>query len=184
MSKQSKFLSLVLRHQPEIIHLTLDSAGWADVSELIKNMKIYGNSPTFSEIELSTLVENNSKKRFEFDVTGTKIRACQGHSLDVDLELTPVEPPTILFHGTNEVVWHVHARHEGLKPMSRDMVHLSADRATALTVARRREGTPAILEVLAHAMWENGHEFFQASNGVWLVKMVPREYIYRPMKKE
>jgi putative RNA 2'-phosphotransferase len=182
MSSESKFLSKVLRHNPEIIGLTIDDEGWADVQELMEKMNV-GRFPKFTDKDLDALVEFSDKKRFEFNIDMTKIRACQGHSIPVNLGVMPIEPPMFLFHGTQEETWRQHIRHEGLKPMNRILVHLSEDRATAIQVATRRKGTPIILEILSHAMWENGHVFFQASNGVWLTKSVPREYVYVPLQK-
>jgi putative RNA 2'-phosphotransferase len=183
MSTQSKFLSLILRHKPETIGLFIDGHGWADVKELLGKIQ-QEQFPEFNMVELERLVKNNSKKRFEFNDDQTKIRACQGHSINVDLGLSSTKPSLFLYHGTIEVTWDAFIRHEGLKPMERDLVHLSATRDAAMEVARRRKGIPIILEILSLAMWENNYQFFKASNGVWLTRFVPREFIYLPLRKK
>ena len=167
----SKFLSLVLRHRPETIHLELDSAGWAEVSEILKRVPFKLNIARLKEV-----VETNDKQRFSFNEDCSKIRANQGHSLsNVNLELEERVPPEILYHGTvPKFVSSIKA--QGLKKMSRQYVHLSGDRNTAVTVGSRR-GTPVILSVRALKMHKEGKSFYKSKNGVWLTEDVPAEYI-------
>ena len=168
IKKQSKFLSLVLRHKPETIALTLELSGWALVSDiLIKcNMSI---------TELEVIVEQNDKKRFEFNEDRTKIRASQGHSIDVDLDYVPTVPPKLLYHGTSNGAIHKILA-SGIKKMERHHVHLSADRETAIEVGKRK-GDASVLTVRAQEMYLNGYKFFQSTNGVWLTKHVPEKYL-------
>lgn len=168
--KISKFLSLVLRHVPEKIGLKIDDNGWANVDELIQKSTISFNLETLKEV-----VETNDKKRFLFNEDLTLIRASQGHSIKVDLELKEVVPPEYLYHGT--VAKFIDSiRKEGLKKMNRNHVHLSQDRETAIKVGSRR-GKPVILSIRSGDMNRNGVKFFQSDNGVWLTKEVPNEYI-------
>lgn len=167
----SKYLSKHLRHQPERIGLTLDEAGWTEIDALLTAATTHGFPLT--RAELDQVVAANDKQRFTID--GTRIRAAQGHTIEVDLALPPATPPPHLFHGTNPRALHS-IREEGLRPMSRHDVHLSPDRETATRVGARR-GRPVVLTVRAGAMHEAGHVFQLAANGVWLTKGVPVEYI-------
>jgi putative RNA 2'-phosphotransferase len=173
MSRQSKFLSLVLRHQPERIGLTLDKNGWVKVNELMTAMQ--NDYPGFSLIDLDSIVETNDKKRFEFDVTGERIRACQGHSINVDLGLTRIVPPFTLYHGTAQRNL-TSILETGIEKRSRTHVHLSETIETAESVGRRY-GVPIVLTVRARAMHTDGHQFFQSTNGVWLTDAVPAKYL-------
>ncbi len=171
--KNSKFLSLVLRHKPEVIGLSLDEAGWTYVEELLEKLNAYGK--TIDRELLEYIVANNDKKRFEFSDDGLKIRASQGHSISIDLGYEPQIPPETLFHGTtSQFLEPIFA--SGLKKMKRHHVHLSADKETAQKVGSRR-GNPVILEVAAGAMHRAGHLFFVTQNGVWLTDHVPAEYL-------
>lgn len=172
--KSSKILSLVLRHKPEVIGLTLDKEGWANVNDLIK--KINTNSEfTTNFDELVQVVANSDKQRFTFNDDRTKIRANQGHSLPVDLGLTPVEPPPTLYHGT--AIRNISAiKKEGINKQARQHVHLSTHIDTAFKVGGRH-GKPAILVIGAAKMHLYGHEFMQSKNGVWLTDHVPPQYI-------
>ncbi|MET7811407.1 RNA 2'-phosphotransferase [Streptomyces sp. NPDC005395] len=172
--KVSKYLSKHLRHQPERIGLTLDEGGWVEIDTLIAAAAAHGFRVTRDE--LHHVVATNDKRRFAVD--GTRIRASQGHSIDVDLGLPPATPPPYLFHGT--VARHLEAiRTEGLRPMNRHDVHLSPDRATATRVGARR-GRPVVLSVDAAAMHRDGHVFHVSANGVWLTKAVPSRYLRFP----
>ncbi|WP_333735982.1 RNA 2'-phosphotransferase [Streptomyces sp. IBSBF 2806] len=172
--KVSKYLSKHLRHQPERIGLTLDAAGWVEIDELIAACAAHGFH--FTRDELDHVVAANDKKRFAIE--GTRIRASQGHSVDVDLGLPPASPPPYLYHGT--VGRHLDAiRAEGLRSMNRHDVHLSADRETATRVGARR-GRPVVLSVDAGAMHRDGHVFQVSANGVWLTKAVPPQYLRFP----
>jgi len=169
----SKFLSLVLRHQPEMIGLTLDSAGWTDLSELVTKARAHGKAIT--EDDVRRIAANCEKKRFSFSPDGLRIRAAQGHSVEVALGLEPVAPPDILFHGTATRFADA-IRAEGLRPQLRQQVHLSGDEETALKVGQRH-GKPFIFRVAAGRMHAEGIPFFQADNGVWLTDTVPPQYL-------
>lgn len=162
--RRSKHLSLVLRHDPASVGLTLDAAGWVEVDKLLPAMK-------FTREQLDEVVNENNKKRFEFSPDGTKIRASQGHSVEVDLGYEEKAPPERLYHGSSKDILDVLLR-EGLKKMQRHHVHLSPDVATALIVARRR-ANPIVLEVFAQTMVSEGHKFYLSTNGVWLTEHVP-----------
>jgi putative RNA 2'-phosphotransferase len=174
--KASKFLSLVLRHEPGRIGLALDREGWADIGELIERGAVHGQ-PLTRELVLH-VVATSDKQRFAIDATGTRIRANQGHSVEVDLALAPIEPPPVLFHGTAEKSVAA-IRAEGLKPGQRQHVHLSPDTETAVKVGSRH-GRPVVLRITAARMWERGHAFFLSTNGVWLTDCVPAEFIAFP----
>lgn len=170
----SKYLAKHLRHEPERIGITLDAHGWVPVAELIQAAGRHGFS--FSRAELESVVAESDKQRYAID--GDRIRANQGHSVRVDLDLAPSAPPARLFHGT--VARSVAAiRDEGLRPMSRHAVHLSADRETATRVGARR-GKAVVLTVDAEAMLRAGHEFRVSANGVWLTDRVPPEFLRFP----
>jgi putative RNA 2'-phosphotransferase len=171
--KISKFLSLILRHQPEVVGLSLDENGWAEVEKLIKACTAHGES--FTRSELDEVVETNDKKRFAFDETGRKIRASQGHSIEVEIEFEKKTPPAILYHGTAEKnVGVIFA--EGLKKMSRHHVHLSGDIETAKNVGIRY-GKPVLFKIDTVAMQAENFEFFVSANGVWLVESVPPKFL-------
>jgi putative RNA 2'-phosphotransferase len=169
----SKFLSLVLRHQPEKIGLGLDDAGWALVADLISGCRREGVS--FTEGELKIVVQENDKKRFEFSTDGMKIRASQGHSIEVELEYEPLAPPETLYHGTADR-FLASIRKSGLLKQSRHHVHLSADRDPAIKVGTRH-GRPVVLLVAAGRMHAAGQAFFRSTNGVWLTEHVPPEFL-------
>jgi putative RNA 2'-phosphotransferase len=172
----SKFLSLVLRHQPEAIGLSLDINGWADIQELVRLANASGHSLTVDVILM--IVSNSEKQRFTLDSSGRRIRANQGHSVKVDLELMPAHPPEILFHGT-ATRFLPSIRQAGLIKGERHHVHLSQDEKTASAVGGRH-GHPAVLTILAEDMWRNGYSFYQSKNGVWLTDHVPTSYIQYP----
>jgi putative RNA 2'-phosphotransferase len=169
----SKFLSLILRHQPDAIGITLDAQGWADIGELRAKATTRGNH--FSHDELLHVVNTSDKKRFSISEDGKRIRAAQGHSVGVELGLAPKQPPPFLYHGTaTRFVEAILA--QGLKPQSRQHVHLSADRATAVKVGQRH-GKPFVFIVDAQRMSASGAKFFQADNGVWLTDAVLPEFL-------
>lgn len=168
----SKFLSLVLRHQPDVIGLELDDAGWADIDRLIALAQPHR---PLTRALIDAVVANNSKQRFAISEDGRRIRASQGHSIDIELGLQPLAPPTRLYHGT--ATRFVDAiRREGLDKRSRQHVHLSADADTATNVGARH-GRPVVLIVHAGAMAAAGHAFFRSENGVWLTDAVPPAFI-------
>ncbi|EPH40425.1 RNA 2'-phosphotransferase [Streptomyces aurantiacus] len=172
--KVSKYLSKHLRHQPERIGITLDDGGWVDIGTLIAAAAAHGFR--FTRAELDHVVAVNDKRRFA--VEGDRIRASQGHSVEVDLHLPAATPPAYLYHGT--VARHLPAiRAEGLRPMNRHAVHLSPDRDTATRVGARR-GRPVVLSVDAGAMHRDGHLFQVSANGVWLSAAVPPGYLRFP----
>lgn len=171
--KISKFLSLVLRHQPQKIGLTLDSAGWVNVQKLIAACNQYGVRMTLAELE--AVVRDNDKQRFAFSEDGLRIRASQGHSIEVELDYEPAVPPPILYHGTVERFLAL-IKANGLVKGKRHHVHLSADVKTAENVGNRR-GKAIVLEVLSGQMHEDGYAFFQSANGVWLTDAVPPQYL-------
>lgn len=174
--KTSKFLSLVLRHQPEKIGLALDEAGWASIAELLELTRASGRM--LDHELLLRVVRENDKQRYAISEDGLRIRANQGHSIDVDLGLVAVVPPDILWHGTIALVLES-IRAQGLVPRTRQYVHLSADRHTAEIVGKRR-GKPVILQIDAARMAAAGLEFFQSANGVWLTAHVPAGCIAFP----
>jgi putative RNA 2'-phosphotransferase len=173
--KTSKFLSLVLRHRPERIGLTLSEDGWAKVSELLHLMTAAGHPLTRET--LMRVVAENDKQRFAMSEDGSRVRASQGHSLEIDLDLPPVEPPALLYHGTAERFVDSILEH-GLLRGSRNHVHLSLDVETATRVGQRH-GKPTVLLVAAGVMQRDGRTFFLSENGVWLTEHVPREYLQR-----
>ncbi|WP_274560473.1 RNA 2'-phosphotransferase [Streptomyces spiramyceticus] len=173
-TKVSKYLSKHLRHQPERIGITLDENGWVEIDTLIKAAAEHGFR--FTRAELDHVVAANDKQRFAVD--GSRIRANQGHTVEVDLDLPEAEPPAYLYHGT--VARSLDAiRTEGLRPMARHDVHLSPDRETATCVGARR-GRPVVINVDAGAMHRAGHIFRVSANGVWLTASVPPEYLRFP----
>lgn len=174
LNETSKFLSYLLRHEPQAIGLQLDSDGWADINDLINNAVKKGHPLDLPLIQ--QVVNNNDKKRFSLSGDGLRIRAVQGHSSpDVKVKHIKKEPPENLFHGTAtrflESIFQ-----QGLIPRSRHHVHLSQDIETATAVGKRY-GEPVILKVESLRMHQLGFDFFQAENGVWLTETVPTEFI-------
>jgi len=171
----SKRLSFVLRHRPDSIGLRLDAAGWTDVEGLLAAFAQHGLR--LSRAELEAVVATNDKKRFAFSADGNRIRAVQGHSVEVDLQHPVLVPPELLYHGTVERFLAAILR-EGLRPGRRHDVHLSPDPSTAQAVGERR-GEAIILTVLAGAMHADGFSFRRADNGVWLTAEVPPRFLQR-----
>lgn len=169
----SKYLSLVLRHDPAAAGITLDAAGWVEVEVLLAALARGGRRLTREQLD--HVVATNNKRRFAYSEDGLRIRASQGHSVAVDLGLAPTEPPAVLYHGTASRSLPVVLR-EGLRPMSRQDVHLSADRETAVRVGSRH-GRPVVLAVDAAGMAAAGHLFRVSANGVWLAETVPPEFL-------
>lgn len=176
-TQHSKFLSLVLRHQPELIGLRPDAAGWIGRDDLLVALAKHDHA--ISPADLDEIVATSPKRRFAFSDDGTRIRASQGHSFSVDLGLEPMTPPNVLFHGTVAAVIPAILA-EGLQKQQRHHVHLSADVETAKQVGGRR-GKPVILEVAALQLHGAGHAFYRSANGVWLTDSVPAEFL-REMK--
>lgn len=171
--KISKYLSMVLRHKPERIGLTLAPGGWASVEELLSGCT--KNKFSLTRAELHQVVAKNDKKRFSFDPTATLIRANQGHSVEIDLQLEPTLPPDVLYHGTGRGAVES-ILETGLCKMSRHHVHLSADIATAKRVGKRK-GFPVVFAINTAGMMEKGFLFYCSENLVWLVEKVPPEYL-------
>jgi len=169
----SKFLSLVLRHHPGKIGLTLDEKGWADTTGLITKMNEHG-FPLTNDL-LEHIVVTNNKKRFAFNETKTRIRASQGHSIDVELDLPAKEPPAFLYHGTGEKSVDSILK-TGLVKGNRNHVHLSADNETAMQVGKRK-GKPKVLIIAAAQMCREGFTFYLSDNQVWLTDNVPPDYL-------
>lgn len=178
MSKQhdevSKFLSFVLRHQPQAIGLMLDSEGWADINQLITRAASAGQSLNIPLLQL--VVDSSDKKRFAISDDGLRIRAVQGHSSrQVDIQYQERIPPASLYHGT-ATRFIDSINHHGLVAGNRQYVHLSADELTAISVGQRH-GKPVVLMVNALHMYQQGFKFYQADNGVWLTAYVPAEFL-------
>ncbi len=171
--KLSKFLSYVLRHRPDEIGITLGDQGWVDVDELLTKAKAAGHE--ISRQELQQVVDTSDKKRFSFSDDGRRIRAAQGHSVSVELGLTPQEPPAKLYHGTATRFLNAILR-EGLKAQARQHVHLSSDLDTATRVGQRH-GKVVVLTVDAGNMHAAGFVFYRSDNGVWLTDKVPMEFL-------
>lgn len=172
----SKFLSLVLRHKPGLIGITLDPSGWVAVAELLAACAAYGRKLTHAE--LLQVVQQNNKQRFALSADGLRIRANQGHSVPVQLDHEPCAPPAVLYHGTVQR-FLADIRTQGLCKRARHHVHLSPSRQEAEAVGARR-GTPIVLEVQAAAMAEKGFVFFRSPNGVWLTDEVPPAFLIFP----
>jgi len=172
-TKISKRLSLVLRHNPQSIGITLDESGWTDVNKLLKNLNDLGVK--ISQGILQTIVNENPKKRFEFNEDKTLIRARQGHSVDVDLGYEATTPPDTLYHGTPEKFLSS-IFEEGLTKQARHHVHLSTNIPLMLEVARRR-GSASLLEINAQQMNNDGYTFYVTENDVWLTDHIPTQYL-------
>lgn len=171
--KKSKFLAMVLRHAPELIELKLDENGWADIRELVSKANSYGMSLKKSDIEI--IVAENDKKRFTISDNGDKIRAAQGHSIDIEVAYDKTKPPDFLFHGTATKSLDNIMR-DGLKSMDRNHVHLSVDVETAFNVGSRH-GKPIILKIDAETAYHDGVNFYLSDNGVWLTEFIDVKYI-------
>ena len=170
----SKFISLILRHKPEAIGITLDEHGWANVEELIEGVN---KTHPLNMDDLERIVAEDEKNRYSFNEDKTLIRANQGHSIPVDVELEEIEPPKILYHGTGEK-YTASIENQGLISKSRLYVHLSSDEETARKVGMRH-GKPVIYIVQAGRMYKKGYKFYRSLNGVWLIKDVPLKYLKR-----
>jgi putative RNA 2'-phosphotransferase len=174
--RTSKFLSLILRHEPERVGLQLGEAGWVEVGELLAAVSRHGKVLTLEQLQ--HVVATSDKKRFAFSEDGQRIRASQGHSVEVDLEYAPLTPPELLYHGT-ATRFLDGIRTDGLQRMERHDVHLSAETKITLQVGGRH-GKPVLLTILAGEMHRAGHVFRCSANGVWLVNQVPPEFIRFP----
>jgi putative RNA 2'-phosphotransferase len=171
--RTSKFLSLILRHEPERVELKLDQAGWVNVNQLLTAVNRHGVPLTLEQ--LKHVVATNDKKRFALSEDGMRIRASQGHSVEVDLQYERKTPPEFLYHGTPERFVDS-IRTTGLNKGQRHHVHLSPDPQTASKVGQRR-GRPVVLTIRSGEMHRQGHVFCRSANGVWLVDHVPAQFI-------
>ena len=172
-TRVSKFLSLVLRHRPEKVGVTLDREGWVSVSRLLQAFEEHGLHLTPEELQ--EVVRTNDKQRFSLSPDGSLIRASQGHSVDVELGYEPGRPPPVLYHGTAER-FLPSIREHGLVRGRRHHVHLSEQEETAAAVGRRY-GKPVVLIIASGEMHGDGHPFFRSANGVWLTEHVPVRYV-------
>ena len=172
LKETSKYMSLILRHKPETIGITLDEHGWANVNELIEGIS---RTHEMNMDILEEIVSTDEKQRYSFNDDKTKIRANQGHSIQVDVELEEKEPPMILWHGTGEK-FVASIDEQGLISKSRLYVHLSKDEETAFKVGTRH-GKPVLYIVKAADMFKDGYKFYLSKNGVWLTKEVPVKYL-------
>jgi putative RNA 2'-phosphotransferase len=172
LNKKSKFLSLLLRHKPDALGLTMDAQGYVEVQQIIDNSRSgkYPCNP-FSFDDIKEIVFTDEKSRYSFENADMNyVRANQGHSIDVDLEMQSLTPPTYLYHGTSKKAIEF-IKVEGIKPMSRNHVHLSLDTNTAEDVGGRgKRGVPIILRIRAYDLWKTGVKFYLSSNGVWLTE--------------
>jgi putative RNA 2'-phosphotransferase len=169
----SKYLSKHLRHQPQRLGLELEAGGWVPIGDLLQACA--RNHFAVTRAELDEVVRGNDKQRFSIDPTGMLIRANQGHSVEIDLQLEPATPPAVLYHGTGQGSVSP-IQQDGLKKMARHHVHLSPDLETAIRVGRRH-GKPVVFTVDCEAMLRDGFIFFRSDNGVWLVEGVPPQYL-------
>ena len=174
INKTSRFISLILRHKPETIDIALDEHGWANVDELIAGIS---KTREFNREMLEEIVWTDNKQRFTFNEDKTKIRANQGHSIPVDVELPAAIPPETLWHGTGEK-YVASIDQQGLIPKGRLYVHLSSDAATATKVGSRH-GKPVLYIVKTKEMYDDGYSFFLSKNGAWLTKEVPVKYLIK-----
>ena len=172
----SKFLSFVLRHEPQAIGIELDRQGWVEIDCLLQQLRAHGRE--VSRTMLDEIVATIPKRRFAVSEDGLRIRASQGHSIEVELGYQPATPPEVLFHGTVASCLES-IRASGLERRQRHHVHLSADAETARVVGGRR-GKPVVLRVLAGPMHRDGSSFYLSANGVWLTDHVAAGYIEFP----
>jgi len=172
----SKYLSFVLRHRPDDIELHLTPDGWANVDELMNKMNLRGKNISIED--LRHIVSQDEKQRYSFSHDESRIRANQGHSIDIDLKLKPLEPPQYLFHGTAEKNI-ASIRQQGLQKRQRHHVHLSELELTAKQVGARY-GKPVVLIISAQVMHQAGHQFYRSENNVWLTEQVPAQFIQFP----
>lgn len=177
LSDTSKFIALILRHKPDTIGISLDEHGWANVDELVKGIS---KTQPFNMDMLEEIVRTDNKQRYSFNEDKTLIRANQGHSIPVDIELDEKEPPELLWHGTGEKYVDSIDK-QGLISKSRLYVHLSKDEETAISVGKRH-GIPVLYQVKARQMYNDGFKFYLSVNGVWLTKEVPIKYLEKKHK--
>ena len=177
VTKLSTYIARLLRHQPEMVGLTMDTHGWVSAAELIQKVNEAGRYRLTEQL-LEEVVRSDSKGRFRFSEDGTKLRACQGHSIPwVEPELTYGPPPEYLYHGTTEESWQKIRESGGISPMGRHAVHMQAEAGKAWQSARRWRRTPVVLKIDAAAMYAGGARFGLSDNGVWCTEAVPIRYV-------
>lgn len=169
-----RLIALILRHKPEMIGIKLDEHGWADVDKLLEGVN---RNHSLTREQLEEIVRTDNKQRFPFNEDKTKIRANQGHSISVDVELQEAEPPEFLYHGTGEK-FVSSIKETDILPCNRLYVHLSSDIDTAIKVGSRH-GKPFVFTVSSGQMYRDGYKFFRSVNGVWLTKKVEAKYLTR-----
>ena len=180
MVKTSKLISFILRHKPDAFNIKLDEHGWCDVGELLDAVNYTGKKLDFNG--LVEIVDTDNKQRYSFNHDKTLIRANQGHSINVDVELEECKPPLHLFHGTAERFLDK-ILEEGIRPMNRMYVHLSKDRYTAMNVGERH-GIPTAIMISSGRMYADGYKFYKSKNGIWLTEYVPTKYFRYVVKEE
>ncbi|EMQ1359338.1 RNA 2'-phosphotransferase [Clostridioides difficile] len=176
MSKKDKlsiFISLILRHKPETIGIKLDDYGYADVNELIEKINNTGRNINIEILE--QIVKEDNKQRYSFNEDRSKIRANQGYSINVNVELRELEPPRFLYHGT-ATRFLDNIKKEGIISKSRLYIHLSNDIDTAVQVGKRH-GIPIVLKINAGKMYENDYKFYLSENNIWLCEYIPFKYV-------
>lgn len=184
LTRLSVYISYLLRHQPEAIGLTMDSHGWVSVAELIEKMNAAGRYHITAPV-LDAIVRTDNKGRFRYSEDGTKIKACQGHSIScVEPELAIGPPPEYLYHGTTEESWQKIRESGAIHRMSRHAVHMQAEEAKAWQSAKRWHRTPVVLKIAAAAMYADGTIFGVSDNGVWCTEQVPTGYIVSVLQAE
>ena len=172
LTRTSKFISLILRHKPEVIGISLDEQGWANVDELIAGVS---KTRQLDMALLEEIVRTDDKQRYSFNQDKTLIRANQGHSISVDVELPEEQPPEYLYHGTAEK-YRSSIEAQGLLPQSRLYVHMTDNYGTAVKIGQRH-GKVVVYQVASQAMQQDGYKFYRSVNGVWLTKAVPAPYL-------
>lgn len=170
----SKLMSLLLRHQPQKAHLDMDENGWVDMNQLVRNMNRFCGTNVSRE-DILHIVRTDAKTRYALSVDSSKIRANQGHSIDVNMEFKAVEPPAVLYHGTGRNAVESILK-SGISKMTRQYVHLSADVDTAIRVGRRH-GSPCVFQINSKEMHRMGYTFYKSENNVWLTDHVPCQFI-------
>lgn len=168
-----KFISLILRHKPNAIGITLDQNGWANTQDLLNGLNVAGKKVDIEQ--LINIVNTDNKRRFSFNSDKSKIRANQGHSIPVNLGLLELVPPTILYHGTSEKFIES-IKQNGIQKRSRQYVHLSSNIETAVAVGKRH-GNPIVLKINTEQMFLDGYKFYLSENGVWLTDNIPYQYV-------
>lgn len=182
-TRLSIYISRLLRHRPEELNLTMDCHGWVPVAELLEKINGAGRYRMTKEI-LDEIVRSDNKGRYRYSQDGTKIKACQGHSIPwVEPELAYGEPPAVLYHGTTEEAWEKIRAAGYISRMNRHGVHMQAEEEKAWQSARRWHKAPVVLKIDARGMYADGAVFGMADNGVWCTEQVPVQYILAALRE-